>query len=78
MNLTPPNLSEQGEPTYGMSADLPRTRGVLDRTGQSPAFASNCFNNRLQLSAVGTKPDASALNILSTLNGVVKVDSEIV
>lgn len=78
MNLTPPNLSEQGEPTYGMSADLPRKRDIPDRTGQSPAFARNCFNNRLQLSTVETKPNVSALNILSTLNGVVKVDSEIV
>lgn len=78
MNLIPPNLSEQGESTYSMLADLPRKRGVLDRTGQSPPFARNCFNNRLQLSTVKTKPDVSAPNILSTLNGVVKVESEIV
>lgn len=59
-----------------MLADLPRKS--LDRAGQSPTFARNCFNNRLQLRVVETNPDVSALKILPALNGVVKVDSEVV
>lgn len=78
MNLLPPRHSEEGEPTHSMSADLPRKSHVPDGTEQSPVFPRNCSNNRLQLSAAETNLDIPALNILSTLNEVVRVDSEIV